>query len=204
MPAFAPALRALLAELAESGRRHDAAQADRAQMMLNIAPEVGEFLLLTARALGARRILELGTSNGYSTIWLAEAVRPAEGRVLTIERLPRKRELAAANFARAGLAAFIEQQAGEAGPLLAAFTDGEFDLVFLDAKRDEYPVWWPDLRRLVRPGGMLVADNALSHPAELAPFRALVEADPDWHTAVLPLGKGEFTALRAAGRPPVS
>jgi len=196
MTGLSPVLRDVLAELAEFGRRNDVEQGERTRKMLNIDPEVGEYLLLTARALGARRILEIGTSNGLSTLWLAEAVRPLGGCVLTVERLPNKRELAAANFARAGLAAFIEQHAADAGTLLAGFRDAEFDLVFLDAKREEYPAWWPDLRRIVRPGGLIIADNALSHPAELAAYRAVVEAEAGWISTVLPLGKGEFVAVR--------
>jgi predicted O-methyltransferase YrrM len=71
--------------------------------------------------------------------------------------------------------------------------------VFLDSERGEYPGWWRDLRRVLRPGGLLVVDNATSHAAELAPFVALVAGDPEFVTSLVPVGNGEFLAVRAIG-----
>jgi predicted O-methyltransferase YrrM len=128
------------------------------------------------RATLARRVLEIGTSNGYSTLWLANAARAIGGSVTTVELADYKIGLAAANFARAGLARYISIVHDDAGRVLERSADGSFDLVFLDSERPEYPGWWPNLRRVLRPGGLLVVDNATSHPQQMTPFVALVSA----------------------------
>src|SRR5688572_27664449 len=96
-------LRALLQELETFAEDNDARVAERTQMMLNITPDTGEFLAILVQATKAKRILEIGTSNGYSTIWLADAVRNNSGSIVTVERLPAKAEMARRNFERAGL-----------------------------------------------------------------------------------------------------
>lgn len=189
-------LQALLRELEAFGADNDAAIAERPRRMLNITRDTGEFLAVLVHATNARRVLEIGTSNGYSTLWLAHAVGATGGRVTTVELSDYKRGLAAANFARSGLVDRIEPVAGEAGALLAATADASVDLLFLDSERSEYPGWWPDLRRVLRPGGLLVVDNALSHAAEMAPLIALVAADPAFSTCTVPVGNGEFMATR--------
>ena len=70
--------------------------------------------------------------------------------------------------------------------------------MFLDAERPEYPGWWPHLKRVLRPGGLLVVDNATSHPEQMAPFVALVKADADFTTSLVPVGNGEFLAVKVA------
>jgi O-methyltransferase len=75
--------------------------------------------------------------------------------------------------------------------------DSAFDLVFLDSERPEYPGWWPNLRRVLRLGGLLVVDNATSHPEQMAPFMALVNADAEFSTSLVPIGNGEFLAVRS-------
>jgi len=81
--------------------------------------------------------------------------------------------------------------------VLARTHDGAFDLIFLDSERPEYPGWWPDLKRVLRPGGLLVVDNATSHVDQLAPFVALVKADAEFVTSLVAVGNGEFLAIRA-------
>lgn len=186
----------LLAELERFGRDNDASQAERPRRMLNITRDTGEFLAVMVRATAAQQVLEIGTSNGYSTLWLADAVHSTGGIVTTVERTDYKIRLAAANFARSGLTACIRQVRGEAGALLGSTPDSSVDLLFLDAERCEYLAWWPGLRRVVRPGGLLVVDNAVSHAAELAGFFALVKAEPIWANCLVPVGNGEFLAVK--------
>jgi len=186
----------LLAELERFGEANDSATDERAQRMLNITRDTGEFLALLVRATAARRILEIGTSNGYSTLWLADAALSIGARVTTLEFLQAKFDLAAQNFARTPVAECIEQVLGDAGTYLAKSPDSAFDLVFLDSARSDYTGWWPDLKRVIRPGGLLVVDNALSHADEMAPFIAMVQSDPDYTTCLVPVGKGEFLATR--------
>jgi predicted O-methyltransferase YrrM len=192
------ALDVLKADLERFGRSHDAATPEFPRRMLNITRDTGELLGVLVRATAARRVLEIGTSNGYSTLWLAEAAAATGGAVTTVEIAPHKLELAAATFARSGLARLIEQVRDDAGSVLRRAGDATYDLIFLDSERPEYPGWWPDLRRALRPGGLLVVDNATSHPLEMAPFVALVKADPAFATALVPIGKGEFLAVKAA------
>jgi predicted O-methyltransferase YrrM len=190
-------LESLLAELEQFAQANDNATTERARRMLNITRDTGEFLAVLVRATLARRILEIGTSNGYSTIWLASAARAIGGSVTTIEQSQYKIGLASANFARSGLTSFISQLHDDAGRLLARAADGAFDLIFLDSERPEYPGWWPDLKRILRPGGLLVVDNATSHPEQMAPFVALVKDDQEFVTSLVPVGNGEFLATRA-------
>lgn len=189
-------LQGLLAELEEFGKANDGAITERARRMLNITRDTGKFLGVLVRATASRRVLEIGTSNGYSTLWLAEAARSIGGRVTTVERSEYKIGLATQNFARSGLDASITLLNDDAGAVLARSADEAFDLVFLDSERSTYVGWWPHLKRVLRPGGLLVADNALSHAAEMAPWTALVEADRAFATSLVPVGNGEFLAVK--------
>lgn len=188
----------LLRELERFGQDNDAATTDRPRRMLNITRDTGEFLAVLVRATRARQVLEIGTSNGYSTLWLASAAQASGGRVTTVELAEFKIELATANVGRSGLADVIEQVHGEAGAFLQAAPDAHYDLVFLDSERPEYPGWWPDIRRVLRAGGLLVVDNAVSHVAEMVPFVALVAADAAFTSCTVPVGNGEFMAVKAA------
>lgn len=188
----------LLSELEQFGATHDAAGAARAQRMLNITRDTGEFLAVLVYASKARRILEIGTSNGYATLWLADAAASLDGTVTTLEHSPAKVALAAANFARAGLGHAIRQIEGEAGAALGGFAEGEFDLIFLDSERSEYLGWWHDIQRVLRRGGLLVVDNATSHAGEMAVFVQQINRDKRFATALVPVGKGEFLATKIA------
>ncbi|MET0070056.1 MAG: O-methyltransferase [Candidatus Thiodiazotropha sp.] len=190
-------LQTLLSELEAFGRSNDRANSERSLRMLNITRDTGEFLRVIVQATNARRILEIGTSNGYSTLWLALAAQAIGGHVTTVESSEYKITMATDNFNRSGLSDFITQVAGDATDLLEAEDDSRFDLVFLDSERGEYPAWWQNIRRLLRPGGLLVVDNALSHADEMAEFIAMVAEDPAFSTCTLPVGNGEFLATRA-------
>jgi predicted O-methyltransferase YrrM len=189
-------LDALKVELERFGETNDSVNTERPRRMLNITRDTGEFLSVLVRAMLARRVLEIGTSNGYSTLWLAEAARDIGGSVTTVELSDFKIRLASENFTRSGLSAFITSIHDDAGRVLAGSADGAFDLIFLDSERPEYPGWWPDLRRVLRPGGLLVVDNATSHPEQMAPFVALVKADAVFTTSLVPVGNGEFLAVK--------
>ena len=186
----------LLGELEQFGRENDERASQHSDQLLNITHDTGVFLHLLIQALQARRILEIGTSNGYSTLWLADAARATGGRVRTVEHRPERAEMAAANFARAGLQAWIEPHTGEAGPYLAALPEDRVDFLFLDAGRGEYPGYWPQLQRVLAPGALMVVDNAISHPAEIAPLAAAVQATPGYLTSLVPVGKGELLILK--------
>jgi predicted O-methyltransferase YrrM len=189
-------LHAILRELELFGNENDARATSRPQKMLNITPDTGQFLLLLVRALKAKRVLEIGTSNGYSTLWLAQAVQPLGGRVTTLEKSSFKTDLARSNFVRAEMQPYIDSQLTDAGDFLKKSAADSFDFVFLDSERGEYLGWWPDLQRVLVAGGLLVADNAVSHAQELEPFRRAVLQTPGYLTSLVPVGKGELLILK--------
>ena len=189
------ALLALLDDLWQAGDDNDARETERPRRMLNITPDTGRLLWILVRALRATRILEVGTSNAYSTIWLADAARATGGRVVTLERDPNKVRLARENLGRAGVAEWVDVREGPAAESLAALP-GPFDLVFLDADRSSYRAYLElAVPRLV-PGGLLVADNVVSHRSELEDFLARVKAHPELMSVTVPVGKGEEIAFK--------
>lgn len=185
-------------ELERFGEANDAVTNERPRRMLNITRDTGEFLAVLVRATAARRVLEIGTSNGYSTLWLADAARAIGGSVTTVELSEYKVGLAAANFARSQLSPFITLVHENAGRFLQRTDQNAYDLIFLDSERPEYPAWWHHLRRVLRPGGLLIVDNATSHIEQMAPFVALVTADPQFTTCLIPVGNGEFLAVKTS------
>ena len=188
-------IQSLLSELHESGRRFDAAQDDRLDRLRNLEPESGALLNLLMRALGARDVLELGTSNGVSTVWLAEALEATGGRLVSVELDAGRSRAAGENLERAGLDGVVELRTGDAADALRVSPDDAWDVVFLDAERPLYPGYWPDLARVVRPGGLIAADNAISHADQMQPFREVVEADPGTTTALDATGAGILLVL---------
>ena len=196
---MADLLQDLLAELERFGEENDNVHSERPRRMLNITRATGEFLAVLVLAAAAQRVLEIGTSNGYSTLWLAHAVGATGGAVTTVELSDSKIELAQANFSRSGLGGSITLVQDAASRVLERAGDASVDFIFLDSERSEYPAWWSDLKRVLRPGGLLVVDNATSHVEEMAPLVALVRADADFTTSLVPVGKGEFLAVKVVG-----
>jgi predicted O-methyltransferase YrrM len=189
-PVNDPERRAFADELYAAGRDHDARHADRLARWRNVDPETAEMLGVLIRAKHARRVLEIGTSNGYSTIRLGDAVEATGGTLVTLEIEPARTALARENVARAGLADTVELRTEDAGRALRAFPDGAFDFVFLDSERDAYVAYWPDLVRTLAPAGLLAVDNAISHEGELVDFRAVVDGDERVSAALVPIGAG--------------
>lgn len=188
-------LRDLLGELRAWGQANDAGEADYARKMLNLEPETAHLISILVRSGRRRQVLEIGTSNGYSTIWLAWAARVHDGWVLSIDHNPVKHGLAEANLRRAGLRERVELRQGDALELVAALP-GPFDVVFLDADRRQYPDLLALLLPRLMPGALVLADNALSHPEEMAAYLAALTARPEFDHLVVPVGKGLSVAYR--------
>ena len=134
---------------------------------IQVSPSHGKLLHLLARIRGARRILELGTLGGYSTIWLARAL-PADGRLITLESDPEHARVARANVARAGLESIVELRLGRASetlPELVREGAGPFDFIFVDADKESYPEYLPWILKLARIGSVIVADNVVRNGA---------------------------------------
>ncbi len=178
------------------GERNDSMQQARHRKLLNITRDTGELLSVLVQTRGAQAVLEIGTSNGYSTLWLAEAVRRLEGHVTTIELDEDKRVLAHDNFQQAELAPWVTLLAGDAGELLPTMPQAGYQLIFLDSDRQHYRAWWPQIRRLLAPRGLLVVDNAISHRSEMVEWMNEVGQDPAFATSLVPVGKGEWLVVR--------
>ena len=168
------------------------ASAEAGLPAISVSPLQGKLLLLLARLQQARRILEIGTLGGYSTIWMARAL-PPDGRLVTLEAEPRHAEVARANIARAGLGDLVEVRLGPALETLSQLVAERaqpFDLVFIDADKTGYPDYWTWALRLARVGTLIIADNvvrdgAVADPTSTDPnvlavrrYHALVAAEP--------------------------
>jgi predicted O-methyltransferase YrrM len=186
----------LLKELERFGAENDARAGQRSEKMLNITPETGELLAILASGIKARRVLEIGTSNGYSTLWLANAMKAASGLVVTVEVSAAKVEMARQNFERAGLSHWIRQELMDADEFLRKQPPAQFDFLFLDSDREHYLAWWPRLQSALVPGGLLIVDNAISHAAEMELFISQVRATAGWRSVIIPIGNGELIALK--------
>ena len=182
----------------EDGVRHDAAQPDRSSRRLHLDPDAAALLSVVCEAMAAGRVLEIGTSTGHSTLWLARAVQDRDGTVLSVDVNADSQRAAAANLARAGLQRHVELRCADGGQVLRELPDGSQDVVFLDADRSRYRGWWPDVRRVLRDGGLLAVDNVLSHPDQVADLRTLVDADPGPRSTVSAAGKGLLLAVKRA------
>jgi predicted O-methyltransferase YrrM len=154
-----------------------------------VASTTGRFLFSLVAPQTDCEVLEIGGSRGYSTIWLAAGVRQLGGRVLSLEHDPRKAEAWRANVAEAGLAEWVELLEGDAFELLPQIDD-VFDLVFIDAEKNDYERLFRLAREKVEPGALFVADNVLSHADPLAQYSAARQADHDLVSVTVPLDRG--------------
>ncbi|QJB48927.1 methyltransferase domain-containing protein [Acinetobacter sp. NEB149] len=177
-------------ELYEKFHRHDLKQADRLHRYRNIEPESGRFLSMLIRAQQSKNILEIGTSTGYSTLWLAEAARQTQAMITTLE-VDAERVAQAKQYAtEIDLADLINFKVIDAQVYLKEEQE-IFDFILLDAERDAYVSYWPHLSRLLKAkGGLLVVDNVISHAAEVEEFIALIQQDPRFIMSTVPIGAG--------------
>jgi predicted O-methyltransferase YrrM len=154
-----------------------------------VAPTTGRFLFSLVAPQTDCEVLEIGGSRGYSTIWLAAGVRYLGGRVLSLEHDPRKIEAWRRNIAEAGLEQWAELVEGDAHETLPQIDD-VFDVVFLDAEKEDYEQLFELARGKVEPAAVFVADNVLSHPETLAAYSLARQADPTLESVTLPLDRG--------------
>lgn len=165
------------------------------QRTRNLAREAGAFVNLMAKAMHARRVLEIGSSNGVSTLWWADAMAATGGRVTGTELIPERASEANANLAEAGLANVGEVVAGPAQATVARLSPG-FDILFIDAEKDDYPAHFERTWPLLRAGGVMIADNVISH--DLSQFQAMLRMRADVQATTVPIGQGLELALKLA------
>ncbi len=165
---------------------------DPAKAFNNIEPSEGAYLRDLVRKLKARRALEIGTSTGYSGIWLAMGLRKTGGKLITIEYNERRRSSALANFAAVGLDHLIDSRFGDAVKE-APKIEGPLDLVFLDAVQGDNLLYYSMLLPKVRRGGAIVAHNVKSHPQNMGDFLRQIQSDPAVKTEVVSPGWQGFS-----------
>jgi predicted O-methyltransferase YrrM len=174
---------------------------------INVSPNEGKLLYLLAKLANPRRILEIGTLGGYSTIWLARAL-PADGKLITLELEAKHAAVAHRNLARAHLDGKVEVRVGPALDSLARLVaDGvpPFDVVFIDADKESYPAYLDWTLKLTRPGSLILADNVIRRAVAAAPgtnaireFNRKLAAHPRLETILVPVVRHEVDGLAIA------
>ena len=193
-------VRAVLARLEEEDAAERKASLPAMQRSRQIAPTTGRFLFGLAASQAGVEVLEIGGSRGYSSIWLAAGARVLGGRLVSLESDPAKCEPWRRNVADAGLDEWAELVEGDANATLAAIED-TFDLIFLDAEKDDYEALYALARPLLEPGGVVVADNVLSHVETLGAYSAARQADPSLSSVTVTLDRGLEVSVVVGAEP---
>jgi len=180
---------AVLARLEDEDRAERDAGVPAAQRSRQIAPTTGRFLFALAASQAGVEVLEIGASRGYSSIWLAAGARLLGGRLLSLEQDSSKCAVWRGNVAAAGLDEWAELIEDDAFSTLGK-TEDTFDLIFLDAEKDDYEALFALARPLLEPGGLIVADNVLSHAETLAAYSAARQADSALSSVTVSLDRG--------------
>jgi len=188
-------VRAVLARLEAEDADERAQNVPRERRARQVARTTGQFLFAFVAPQADCEVLELGGSRGYSTLWLAAGVRYLGGRVLSLEADPAKVEAWRANVEEAGLDDVAELLPGDAFETLPQIDD-VFDLVFLDAEKEQYEALFELARPKLEPGAVVIADNVLSHEDVLGAYSRARQADPALESVTVPLDRGlEISAV---------
>ena len=182
-------IRAVLARLEQEDAAERAAGLPASERSRQVEPTTGRFLFSLVAPQTDCEVLEIGGSRGYSTIWLAAGVRHLGGRVLSVEHDPRKIEAWRRNVAEAGLEDWADLVEGDAKEEVPAIDD-VFDVVFLDAEKDDYEELFQLALPKLEPGALVVADNVLSHQDTLGAYSAARQSDPALESVTVPLDRG--------------
>jgi predicted O-methyltransferase YrrM len=180
---------AVLRRLEQEDAEERAAGLPAAERSRAVEPTTGRFLFSLVAPQTGCEVLEIGGSRGYSTVWLAAGARYLGGRVLSVERDPRKVEAWRRNIAEAGLEDWAELLEGDAKEVVPGIAD-VFDVVFLDAEKEDYEELFRRARTKLEPGALVVADNVLSHQETLGAYSAARQADPTIESVTVPLDRG--------------
>jgi predicted O-methyltransferase YrrM len=182
-------VRGVLARLEDEDAREREQNVPREQRARQIARTTGRFLFAFVAPQADCEVLEIGGSRGYSTVWLGAGVRHLGGRVLSLEHDPAKVDAWRRNIADAGLEEWVDLVAGDAFETLPAIDD-VFDVVFLDAEKEQYEDLFRIARRKLEPGAVVIADNVVSHEETLGAYSRARQADPTLESVTLPLDRG--------------
>lgn len=164
----------------------------------NISRVSANFLNMLIKIAGSKSALEIGTSNGYSGVWLAKALKVTGGHLTTIEFWDNRQNMAIENFKKCEVEDVITTKLGSAMDILPKLAeDGlELDFVFIDANKGEYVKYFDLIDPMLKKGGIIAADNITSHPEKVAPFVEKISSDPDYQVEILDLPAGMLIAYK--------
>ncbi len=163
----------------------------------NISRQTGNFISMLIKAANSKNVLELGTSNGYSALWIADALKHTGGHLTTIEFWEKRQCLAREYIENCGLSDYVTFKIGQAYDIIMTELQNEcYDLVFIDANKQEYLSFFQAVHPLLKKGGIILADNVLSHAEKVKPFVDAISAHKEYQSQVLDLPDGLLMAYK--------
>ena len=162
----------------------------------NISHQTGNFISMLIKAMNAKNVLELGTSNGYSGLWIADALKYTKGHLTTIEFWEKRQCLARKYISECGLSEHVTFKIGQAYDVIKDELNEQFDLVFIDANKQEYIKFFEVIHPLLKKGGIILADNVLSHAKKVEPFVEAISNHEEYQVQILDLPDGLLMAYK--------
>lgn len=162
----------------------------------NISRQTGNFINMLIKLMNAQNVLELGTSNGYSGLWIADALKQTNGHLTTIEFWEKRQSIARENFKKCGLSDLITCKIGSACDVIQQEISEKFDLVFIDANKGEYIKYFEAIHPLLKDGGVILADNITSHAKKVEPFVNAISNNNEYQVQILDLPDGLLMAYK--------
>lgn len=162
----------------------------------NISHQTGNFINILIKSIKAKNVLEIGTSNGYSGLWIADALKETGGHLTTIEFWEKRQCLARENFSKCSLEDVITCKIGSAYEIITGEIKEEFDMVFIDANKQEYIKFFEAVHPLLKKGGIILADNIISHKEKVKPFVDAISNHNEYQVQILDLPDGLLIAYK--------
>ena len=163
----------------------------------NISHQTGNFISMLIKSANIKNVLELGTSNGYSTLWIADALKSTNGHLTTIEFWEKRQCIARSNIEKCGLSEIVTFKIGQAYDVIMTELQKEcYDMVFIDANKQEYLSFFQAVHPLLKKGGIILADNVISHAEKVKPFIEAVSNHSEYQSQVLDLPDGLLMAYK--------
>ena len=162
----------------------------------NVSHQTGNFINMLIKAMKAKNVLEIGTSNGYSGLWIAEALKETNGHLTTIEFWEKRQVLAREYFKECGFFDIATFKIGQAYDIIKSEINEMFDVVFIDANKQEYIKFFEAVDPLLKEGGVILADNVISHREKVKPFVDAILNDTKYQVEILDLPAGLLMAYK--------
>ncbi len=162
----------------------------------NVSHQTGNFINMLIKIKNAQNVLELGTSNGYSGLWIADALKTTGGHLTTIEFWEKRQSLAVEYFKECGFSELATFKIGQAYDVIKDEIKEEFDFVFIDANKQEYLRFFEVIDPILKPGGIILADNITSHAQKVKPFVDAISSNKNYQVQILNLPDGLLTAYK--------